>query len=392
MRRPGPGLHSRVLQGLRDVSESDWAQLNPEGSPFVSHAYLSQLEERGLVGNSTGWVPCHLIADEGGAPTAALPFYEKRDSYGEFVFDWAWAEAYHRLGRPYYPKLVCAVPFTPVPGHRVLTANNEDRVRSVPVLMDSARTLMRTRQASSLHLLFPLSSDAELLAQSGFESRFDCRFLWRNPGYATFDEFLEIFSARQRKNIRRERRRVREAGVDFEWITGPRLADVDWTLVHEICAGTFRRRGHNPYLDAGFFEAMAEHMPDQLLVLRARKAGEICACAIYFRDNEALYGRYWGAVEAINSLHFEACYYQGIEYAIEQGLRRFDPGTQGEHKLRRGFAPVVSRSLHFFEDRQIGEAIARWLRQERGLVKDFIRDCRSQMPFKEPDEMSDPMS
>lgn len=388
--RPASAVAVRRVAQLSEINPADWDALNCSDCPFLSHAYLSQLEQRGLVGADSGWISRHLVAMQDQRLLAALPLYLKENSFGEFVFDWAWAQAYQRAGLRYFPKLVAAVPFTPVPGARLLARTLADKSRVLPAITAALEEALLTQPCSSLHILFPDTDDVTLLGEGGYLPRIDCRFAWHNPGYRDFEDFLQIFSSRQRKNIRRERREVREAGISHEWITGAALASVDWELVHGICASTFMKRGQLPYLDAGFFAELASRMPAQLLVNIAWQNKDAVAVAIFFRDSRQIYGRYWGCQQEIRFLHFESCYYQGIEFAIKAGLRCFDPGTQGEHKLRRGFAPVASHSLHRFRDARMHAAVAGWLRQERGLMQQYIRDCRDAMPYQLAIEQSTP--
>lgn len=355
--------------------------MNPSHSPFLSHAFLAGLERHESVGDHTGWQSKPSLAFRDGRLIAALPLYEKTNSFGEFVFDWAWAEAYQRLARPYYPKLVVAVPFTPVAGERLLAANSGDRSAAFRPLLADLEAQLAERDLSSAHWLFTTESDCRDLTAAGYLPRIDCRFYWHNRDYRDFDDFLSIFSARQRKNIRRERRKVQAAGIRFDWHTGAALANLDWGSIHRLCAGTFYRHAQQPYLNADFFADFARRHPDQLLVNTAHSSDKLVAASIFFRDQKTLYGRYWGSNEQIDCLHFEACYYQGIDYAIAHGLSGFDPGTQGEHKLRRGFAPLKTWSAHLVRDPVLRAPIANWLTHERQLVERYIADCRERMPF-----------
>ncbi|NNF51931.1 MAG: GNAT family N-acetyltransferase [Gammaproteobacteria bacterium] len=379
-------LEVSIAGSISAIDGQDWDRLNVAASPFLSHAFLSQLEERRLVGSGSGWRPCHATARANGDLLAAMPMYAKTNSFGEFVFDWVWAEAFRRWRRRYFPKLVVAVPFTPVPGQRLLAQSEAHLTAALPALLKYFEGTLAAGPYSSMHVLFPLSAEIELLARHGFLRRLDCRFLWRNLEFKDFDHFLEIFNARQRKNIRRERRKVRESGVTFKWLRADELDAESWSQVHAICASTFLLRGQRPYLDAGFFVGLAERIPEQLLVNVALLKGDIVAAAIFFKDQRCLYGRYWGSTVDIDCLHFECCYYQGIDYAIAAGLEIFDPGTQGEHKLRRGFAPVQSWSLHRFAESQIERAIAAWLTRESQVVAEYIRKTRNEMPFTDPFE------
>lgn len=367
---------------------AQWNGLNSTGSPFLSWSFLSGLEHQGLVGRDSGWRSRPLLALLDGKPLGALPVYEKAHSFGEFVFDWAWAEAYTQVGLAYYPKLVIAVPYTPVPGPRVLSRDPDAAAIAAPALLAHLRQRLEQQGQSSIHVLFNSERETDILQRSDLLPRLDCRFLWRNRGYSDFEEFLAVFSSRQRKNIRRERRKVSESGVRFSWRTGAALSDLDWEAVHSLCAQTFYRYGHRPYLNAGFLQSFASQCPRELLVCCGHLGQRLVTAAIFFRDQTTLYGRYWGSSETIDCLHFEACYYQGIEYAIEQRLARFDPGTQGEHKLRRGFAPIASWSAHYFHNPGMQAAISHWLRRERRLVRQYITERRAQMPFDDGAEVS----
>lgn len=383
---PSSGVTFESPGSVSTCDREHWDGLNSSDSPFLSWAYLAGLEQQGLVGPASGWRSAPLIALRAGRPVAAMPAYVKDHSLGEFVFDWAWAEACLQAGIPYYPKLVVAVPYTPVPGARVLAESTKHVARFAPALLDHLRQRLEEEGQSSLHVLFPGAHDAEILQKEGLMPRLDCRFLWRNQGFADFEDFLATFTARQRKNIRRERRKVTAAGVRFSWHSGAALSEIDWDSVQALCASTFYRHGHRPYLNAGFFRYFASQRPGQLLVCCGHRGSHLVAASIYFRDKTTLYGRYWGSREAIDCLHFEACYYQGIEYAIEQQLACFDPGTQGEHKLRRGFAPVASTSAHWFRDAGLQAAVSQWLCRERRLVRQYISERRAHMPFREASE------
>lgn len=372
-------LEFSCIEALSELDAGQWNPLAGADNPFVSHEFLSALESTGCVGPGTGWQPAHLLAHDGGQAVAALPLYLKTDSWGEFVFDWAWAHAYEQAGLAYYPKLVCAVPFTPVGGPRVL-ARDPQAARS---LLDAALELARQRQVSSLHLLFPDDSSLQALDAGQFLLREDCQFHWHDRGYRDFDDFLDGFTAKQRKNVRRERRRVREAGIELDRMRGDQLEPADWDFFYRCYANTFLQRGRPPYMNADFFRELAGRMGRRMLVIRARRNGRPVAAALCFLGGQALYGRYWGSVETVHSLHFETCYYQGIEACLELGLKRFDPGTQGEHKLARGFDPVITRSAHWIAHPAYREAIARYLRRESEHVRAYQDAAAKALPFRQ---------
>lgn len=380
-------LLARPLATIDEVAAAEWNALDLGGVPFVRHEFLAALEHTGCVGDGTGWRPRHVVVRRGARLAGAMPLYEKRHSWGEFVFDFGWAQAYSRNGLEYYPKLVAATPFTPATGPRLLVAPGEDVAGVRAALLGAARELGRSLGASSLHLQFVTPGEADWLAAHGLLGRIDCQFHWQNHGYADFEAFLGTFTAEKRKKAKRERRRVEEAGISFEMRRGDELDAREWRTVHRLHADTFRRHGHDPYLSLAFFGVVSRTLPGQPLVLLARQAGDIVATAIFFQGADTLYGRYWGADGAYHSLHFEACYHQGIEYCIAHGLARFEPGTQGEHKLARGFAPAFTHSAHEIRDPRFAQAIARFLDEERAAVRAYAADAGQHVPFRRTQDL-----
>ena len=367
---------------MRQIDAAAWNALAAD-SPFLRHEFLSALERSGSVGRNTAWQPAHLTAsDRSGRLVGALPLYVKYDSRGEFVFDWSWAAAYDQVGVPYYPKLVSAVPFTPATGRRLLVARSADFDSVAADLLNAARTLGAEIDASSLHVLFPTEDQRAFLGDEGLLARKSCQFHWQNDGYESFEEFLGRFTSAKRKKVRRERRRVAEANVTFEHLTGDAPSSDDWDAIYEFYARTFLRRGRAPYLNREFFTEIARTMPENLIVILARFDGQPIATAICFRSDDTLYGRYWGSLADFHSLHFEACYYQGIEYCIREGLTRFEPGTQGEHKLSRGFTPTATWSNHWIPDPGFAQAIGRFLDRERNHVNAYMRDLDEHSPYR----------
>jgi predicted N-acyltransferase len=369
-----------TLQSLAAVAAPSWNALAGD-NPFLKHEFLSALEQSGCVGGDTPWQPCYLTAHDERGLAGAIPLYLKYDSHGEFVFDWGWADAFERAGRSYYPKLVAAVPFTPATGARLMVrADAAPTIRAR--LVEAARALAHDSDASSLHVLFPTEPERELLEAEGFLARKSCQFHWMNDGYDDFAQFLERFSADKRKKAKRERRRVAEAGIVFEHLRGNELTPADWDAVFEYYSRTFWRRGRPPYLNREFFDIVATTMPANLVVILARHEGRPIATAICFRGERTLYGRYWGSLGDFHSLHFETCYYQGIEYCIREGLARFEPGTQGEHKVARGFTPQATWSCHWLKDRAFHSAVADFLRRETRHVDAYMDEVGEHVPYR----------
>jgi len=368
----------RIVRDIAKLDAGDWNRLAGPENPFTRHEYLLALEQSGCVGPGTGWEPMHLVGFQGGRLSAALPLYRKSDSWGEFVFDWAWGHAYQQAGIPYYPKLVCAVPFTPVTGPRLLA----DTAESAGALVQAALELAVNLDVSSLHVLFPDVPSLQFLAAKDFVRRQDCQFHWKNRGYGDFEHFLASFTAKQRKNVRRERRRIAEAGITFKRLRGAQLDASQWDFVYRCYANTFLQRGRSPYLNPAFFEALSHNMGENILIILALQAGQPLAMALCFIGGNTLYGRYWGSVQAVHSLHFETCYYQGIEACLELGLDYFDPGTQGEHKLTRGFDPVMTHSAHWIAHPAFRQAIARFVQRESQHVHAYQETAREWLPFR----------
>ena len=372
----------RRLSSLAEVPRVAWNALERGGNPFLDWAYLEGLERSGAVGEDTGWQPCHLVIEDAGQLLGALPLYRKDHSWGEFVFDFAWADAYRRAGVPYYPKLVAAVPFTPVPGARILAAPGVDAGEIGPPLIGAARELAALTGASSLHLLLPEERQLPLLRTTGLSLRQDCQFHWFDEGYGDFEGFLGALTAEKRKKFRRERRRVFEQGICFDWLTGSEVSDALFHELYRFYASSFLRRGMAPYFPPAFWAGLLTDMPDNVRVVIARLGGAAVAAAIFFVGGGVLYGRYWGCDEDYHSLHFETCFYQGIELALAEGCRRFEPGAQGEHKLRRGFRPVPTWSGHWLANAEFGRAISAWLDRERAHSSAYIEAAKQHLPFR----------
>ena len=380
-------MKTRVGESVQAIDRNDWNALLSDSNPFVRHEFLTALEQSGCVSAETGWLPCPILAeDDDGRLIGALPLYLKNNSHGEFVFDFAWASAYHQAGLHYYPKLVAAVPFTPATGPRLLVhpdAAEPEAVREA--LITSAMAMVEANNASSLHVLFPPRVQAEELADKQLMLRRDCQFHWENQDYNNFDDFLATFTSVKRKKTRRERRRIVESGIRFDTLHGEELTPELWDAIMPLYRTTFLRRGREPYLNRRFFELVAEALPENMVVIVGYLDDEIVATAICFRSDDVLYGRYWGANRFIDSLHFETCYYQGIEYCIEQKLQRFEPGTQGEHKISRGFVPRLTWSVHWLSQPQFAAAVDDYLRREGEHIDEYVDFAWERTPYRQSD-------
>jgi hypothetical protein len=373
---------ARFVDSIADVDAAGWNALHGAAQPFLRHEFLLAMEESGCTTPRTGWVPQHLIVEDGpGRLLGAMPLFRKAHSRGEFVFDFSWANAYAQHGLKYYPKLLSAVPFTPVSGPRLLSHPSIDAESMGAMLVRIAGDYARSEQLSSWHMLFPRLEDLDASRRAGLILRRDCQFHWYNRGYDSFEAFLTTFTAEKRKKAKRERRRVAEAGIEFDTRLGDELSDAEWHNVYEFYADTFYRHGHEPYLNLKFFKLIAARMPRQLMLKIARHAGKPIAVAIFFVGEEALFGRYWGAGGNYHSLHFETCYYQGIEYCIEKKLQRFEPGTQGEHKVPRGFVPTLTGSAHYIVDQRFAAAIRDFAAREARGVDSYAAAVNEHVPY-----------
>ncbi|HXC58380.1 MAG TPA: GNAT family N-acetyltransferase [Steroidobacteraceae bacterium] len=374
-------MEVRELRAIDDVPAAEWNALQGAQCPFLRHEFLAALEHSGCVGRDTGWQPGHLTLHEGGRLLAAACVYRKSHSWGEFVFDFGWAQAYARHGLSYYPKLLCAVPFSPVNSRRLLVAAGKDEAALQTRLIHALTQRCADQQLSSAHATFIDPAEREAFAQAGWLLRSDVQFHWHNAGYRDFEHYLEDFRADKRKQMRRERRRIVEEGLIIQTLRGTQLSDEQLTFVYRTHARTFHAHGHEPYLNLAFFREVARTLGDALMVKLALRDAVPVAVAVFFVGPDALYGRYWGALGDFHSLHFELCYHQGIEFCIEQGLTRFEPGTQGEHKIARGFAPSHTWSAHYVADERFRVAIAEFLQQEGASVEAYAQSAADHVPF-----------
>jgi len=377
-------LKSRIHKSIDELNAGQWNALGGDRNPFVSHEFLAALEHTGCVGALTGWDPCYFtLADDRGL-AAAVPAFRKAHSYGEFVFDFAWAQAYSRLGCHYYPKLTVAAPFTPATGPRLLLRPDLDQTPTAARLLAEIESHTMSHGMSSVHALFLDEPARAACERTGWLMRRDCQFHWKNRGYDTFDAYLDTFTAEKRKKARRERRRVAEAGIHFETRLGSDLDERTLDHAYAFHRDTFLRHGHEPYLTRAFFSEAARTLGNSLMIKLALHGRVPVAAAIFFWCPEALFGRYWGAAADFNSLHFEACYHQGIEFCIERGITRFEPGTQGEHKVSRGFEPTLTWSAHYIANRRFRGAIEDYLTREGESVDAYAQEVQTHVPYKQP--------
>jgi uncharacterized protein len=376
------GGRAGIVSRIADLPAAEWDELESSGNPFLAHAFLDALERHGCVGGDSGWTPSHLVLrDDAGRLIGAVPRYEKAHSWGEFVFDWGWAQSYARAGLPYYPKQLAAVPFTPVTGPRLLARAGAEAQPTREALASLLRESAEQSGTSGAHANFTTAEDQAALEGAGFLRRNDVRFLWRNRGYRDFGDFLSGFRSEKRKKLRRERRRIEESGVSTRIVPGELIDESLWRVVFAFSERTFLRHGNAHYLSAGFLADVAHRMPGSVVVVLAERQSQLLAAAIFFQGGGTLFGRYWGASQHEDCLHFELCYYRGIEYCIEQGLDRFDPGTQGEHKLARGFEPVLTTSAHWLVHEGFRAAVARYLERERAAVIEYAETAAGHLPF-----------
>jgi len=366
----------RIVDSLAGVDRAEWNALaGPQ--PFLRHEFLSALIETGCASARSGWLPQFVLLKRAGSLAGAMPLFAKNHSYGEYVFDWAWADAHERHGVDYYPKLVCAVPFTPVRGARILGATSAVKKALVQAALELAR------DTSSLHVLFACDEDSMLLAEMGFLMRRTVQFHWKNDGYAGFDDFLARLSHQRRKNIRQERRRVRDAGVAFRWLEGEAITRKHWEFFNRCYRGTYAAHRSTPYLNLEFFLRLGTTLPEHVVMVLAEREGKPIAASLLVHDAHTLYGRYWGSVEYVPLLHFECCYYQAIDYAIAKKLETFEGGAQGEHKIFRGLMPVQTLSAHWLAHPKFARAVETFLEREGAGIARYVDELAEHSPFKE---------
>ena len=375
-------MQSGVHPWIHAFPESQWDALNPRAYPGYQQALLSALEDSKSVGEGTGWTPLYAAVKDGDALVGAMVCFLKSDSYGEYVFDWSWADAYHRHGLNYYPKCVTAIPFTPATGPRLLIQDGYDRGVVTELLIKTLKSEL-SDQVSSWHILFPdEETSRDLLTQGSWLKRHGVQFHWFNQGFETFDDHLATFNSKRRKEARRERRRVQEQGIEFERLSGHAIDREALETLFQCYQMTYRVRGSRGYLTREFFELVVARIPDAIRVAFALHQGKRIAMSFCLKDETNLYGRYWGALYDVDCLHFETCFHQWIEDAIATGIQRFDPGAQGEHKIARGFRPVKTQSLHWIQHPEFEQAIQQFLTSERQHIDRYFSACDDHTPFK----------
>lgn len=368
----------RIHPALQEIAAADWDALHDGRNPFVAHAFLAGLETTGCVRADWGWTPHHLGLWDDDLLLAAAPGYLKANSHGEFVFDHAWAHAYARHGLDYYPKWLGAVPYSPVTGPRLLARDEASRAALAEAIVAMARSLA----LSSVHVNFHAPGD-DAAFDDAWWLREDLQYHWHNTaGWQAFDDYLGAMDHKHRKNIRQERRKVADAGIRFRVVHGDEASAADLAAMHGFYLQTFVDYGNSPALTLGFLQHLARTMPRQLVIMLAERDGTAIAGALCLRGGDTLYGRYWGARELHPGLHFETCYYQGIAYCLREGLRRFEPGAQGRHKIARGFLPAIVRSRHWIADPRFAAAIGDWCTQERGAIRQQLRALQAHSPFR----------
>ncbi len=384
-------MQVRFIDSIEAVGLDLWNSITGTDYPFTRYEFLHALEACGAVQKKSGWQPQHLLVyeqDSNGRLTdsviAVMPLYLKFHSYGEYVFDWSWADAYQRHNINYYPKLVSAIPFTPATGPRLCIKAGYNKATITHYVIKALISHAEMINASSIHILFPESDTCDQFQQCGLKSRRGAQYHWFNQSFNHFDDFLASFSSRKRKNLKKERLRVEQQNLRLEVIEGPSISQEVWQRFYYFYQLTYAKRsGHGGYLNQQFFELIANTMAEHLVLVLAYSGSEAIAGALNFRDSSTLYGRYWGCTHEFDFLHFEACYYQGIEYCIENQLQRFDPGAQGEHKIQRGFTPIETWSNHWIAHPDFSNAIEDFLQQDNDAMQGYIQHAKKSLPFKQ---------
>ena len=374
-------LKVTLADSVTAVDAESWDVL-VGGMPLLSHAFLSALEASNSVGKGTGWQSCPMLVFDGEAIVGALPLYVKSHSYGEYVFDWAWAEAYEKNGLSYYPKLISAIPFSPVTSQRILVASVPNASEIQSLLVETLEEITRTNQFSGAHVLFPNEDSAAVLSQAGWMQRHGVQFQWHNEGFQNFEEFLSQLTQEKRKKIRQERKKVVNSGAVCHRVKGPDISEAQWEFFYQCYCNTYREHRSTPYLSREFFERIAQTMPQHILLVMAYKDEVPIASALNFYDQNTLYGRYWGCLEYVPNLHFELCYYQAQEFCIAENIRYFEGGAQGEHKLARGFKPKATCSFHKIAHPQFAKAIEDFVMREAQGIAKYTNELEDRAPFK----------
>lgn len=383
MAQSEPTLRLEIVDGLHEVAPENWDALGGDREPFLSHAFLHGLEKHDCLGRRYGWFPQHVLLWQGQQLRAAAPCYAKTNNYGEFVFDWAWQSAWERHGQPYYPKLVIAVPYTPATGSRLLVAPDAADPNALrQELLTAAIAHGAQLGASGVHLLFAPAAEIACGDELGMVRRWGCQYHWSHSGYRDFDDFLDRLVAKKRKNIKRERRRVAEQGIVFQTLDGTTASPEHWRRFHRFYRDTFDRYMGIPTLSEAFFCTTGPALGRSVVLFEARQADTTIAAALCYRSHDTLYGRFWGCIEDLPDLHFETCYYQGIEFCIREGLQRFEPGAQGEHKIPRGFLPTPTLSSHAVLTPGFRSAVRDFCQREAELMQQQCNRLMEHSPYR----------
>lgn len=376
-------MHYRFIESINHIESTQWNAIAGTDYPFLRHEFLCALEDSGSVCAARGWQPWHLVIEDLGNLLAVMPLYIKTHSYGEYVFDWSWAEAYQRHGLDYYPKLVSAIPFTPATGPRLAMATH-DASQIMPLVIEALNATTSEIRASGWHVLFPQHSEHAQWKKCNAQERLGCQFHWHNYGFNHFDDFLATFSSRKRKDVKKERQKIDGQGICFERLTGDQISSEHWQCFYRFYRATYlKKSGHEGYLTEDFFDRIHSSLREQILLVLAYEKGNVIGAGLYFFSSDTLYGRYWGACKEVPGLHFETCYYQGIEFCIERGLKRFDAGAQGEHKIQRGFEPTLTYSYHWIQHQGFRSAISAFLAEEAENIKNYQQDVVAFLPFRQ---------
>ena len=379
-------LEINFVETISSIGIEGWNALAGTDNPFTRYEFLHALEQAGCTTAATGWGPHHIAVYSGTGSgrvlQAVMPLYLKSNSWGEYVFDWSWANAYKNHGLAYYPKLVSAVPFTPSVGTRLFVRSPDLRSRIAGFVCEKVIEEAQRRAASSWHILFPTAAEHDEFDRRGIHARVGSQFHWYNKGYTSFDEFLATLNSRKRKSIRKERQSVRNEGITFKRSEGAEIDEAQWQTFIRYYESTYMMRGMQGYLNKDFFQTLSSTMPESLFMITAQQQGKDIAAALFFKSSDQLFGRYWGSDRDHRFLHFETCYYQGQDYCIEHGLKSFDSGAQGEHKIQRGFEPILTFSNHWIENEGFADAIGNFLNDEKAHINDYIKQAKQLLPYK----------
>ena len=370
-----------VFEKFSNFKKSDWDEISKNQNPCLSYEFLNSAEGTGCASFKTGWKPKHLaLFDKKRKLRAAMLLYEKHHSWGEYVFDFTWAQAYQNHNLTYYPKLISCIPFTPISSNKILTKDAEDKAAATELIHYAIKLTNTTY--SSLHFHFVKIEESVLLESCGFLTRTDCQFHWQNNNYLSFDHFLNTFTSRKRKKIKRERKKIIEQNINFKWLKGSDINKNKWSLIYDLISMTFYKKGSSPYFNFNFFMELSLKIPDNLLVIIAEHNAKLIGASLFFVGNKGLYGRYWGAADNYDSLHFETCYYQGIDYCIKNKIDHFEPGTGGEHKISRGFIPSKTWSAHYLKHPEFSAAVKHHLHAESQHIDRYIQEVQKHSPYR----------